>query len=251
MTAQTSECGDAAEVANPTFAHQEVAFATLKPTFSDAAGQLVVVMRATLQGAQDIATAVGEAERTAQRCKNIVQDVDSATTERESQLVHSELYRLAQRAYVNRLDDPVMRNRPSRPNSPVNGDRGAADGTTSASSSLVPTCVSTKPISEQMALETETTVMWVQQLLESVHFIGSDKALEPGSSLLSMVQPKPKHDKDYAMHRSLVLFNEKKESEKNVDELAAIFRHKALSAVAAQRSAVTPGPPQINIAQPI
>lgn len=87
----------------------------------------------------------------------------------------------------------------------------------------------------QMAQEVETTVMWVQQLLESVHFVESDTALEPGASLLSVVQPRPRHQKDEALHSSLKFFQEKKEAEAEVDEHAALFRRRALQNVAQQR----------------
>jgi len=93
-----------------------------------------------------------------------------------------------------------------------------------------------RSITSQMTEEIETTVMWVQQLLESVHFIDSDTALEPGASLLSIVQPGRRHQKDEALHQSLTLFHEKKEEEEEADEHAIFFRKHALQAVAAQRS---------------
>lgn len=82
-----------------------------------------------------------------------------------------------------------------------------------------------------MAQEVETTVMWVQQLLESVHFIESDTALDPGASLLSIVQPRLRLQKDEALQQSLQHFHEKKEAEQDVDERAALFRKRALQAM--------------------
>merc|ERR1712187_608372 len=104
-----------------------------------------------------------------------------------------------------------------------------------ASGALAP-----KNISDQMSQQIETTVMWVQQLLESVHFIESDRSLEPGASLLSIVQPRLRHQKDEARHRSLTLFEEKKETEKEIDEHAALFRRRALQAVASQSQRTQP-----------
>merc|ERR1719401_1469308 len=91
------------------------------------------------------------------------------------------------------------------------------------------------PIASQMTQEIETTVMWVQQLLESVHFVESDTALDPGASLLSIVQPRLRHQKDEALAKSLKLYNEKKEEEKEFDERAAFFRRQALEAVSQSR----------------
>lgn len=95
----------------------------------------------------------------------------------------------------------------------------------------------------EMAEEIETTVMWVQQLLESVHFIDSDTPLEPGASLLSIVQPGRRHQKDIALDQSKVVFREKKEAEEEDDDLnTAIFRRlrgEALQAVSAQRTTMS------------
>merc|ERR1712187_731071 len=99
-----------------------------------------------------------------------------------------------------------------------------------ASGALAP-----KNISDQMSQQIETTVMWVQQLLESVHFVESDEALEPGASLLSIVQPGRRHQKDIALTQSVNLFHEKKEEEEAEDE-TAVFIFQALLAVASQRS---------------
>lgn len=107
----------------------------------------------------------------------------------------------------------------------------------SGNSGMIPGGGGTKSAAVQMSQEIETTVMWVQQLLESVHFIESDTALEPGASLLSIVQPRLRHQKDEALNQSMKHFNEKKEAEKEVDERAAFFRRQALQAAIAQRNA--------------
>lgn len=95
----------------------------------------------------------------------------------------------------------------------------------------------------EMAEEIETTVMWVQQLLESVHFIDSDTPLEPGASLLSIVQPGRRHQKDIALDQSKIVFREKKEAEEEDDDLnTAIFRRlrgEALQAVSMQRTTMS------------
>lgn len=100
---------------------------------------------------------------------------------------------------------------------------------------------SEKHIALEMAEEIETTVMWVQQLLESVHFIDSDTKLEPGASLLSIVQPGRRHQKDVALHQSKKVFREKKEAEEEDDLNTSLFRRlrgEALQAVSTQRAAI-------------
>lgn len=82
-----------------------------------------------------------------------------------------------------------------------------------------------------MTEQIESTVMWVQQLLESVHFVDSDAKLDPGASLLSIVQPRLRHQKDEALMRSLKLFSEKKQEEKEFDVHAVFFRGQALKSV--------------------
>merc|ERR1712046_548788 len=95
------------------------------------------------------------------------------------------------------------------------------------------------PMAEQMAQEIETTVMWVQQLLECVHLASSpDAELEPGASLLKYLQPGRRYQKDQAVHKSTTFFHEKKEAEKEADEKAVIFRGQALAAVRAKRQAM-------------
>merc|ERR1740117_966871 len=95
---------------------------------------------------------------------------------------------------------------------------------------------SEKTLTAEMAEEIETTVMWVQQLLESVHFAQSEDVLEPGSSLLTIVQPGRRQQKDLALQQSMNLFHEKKEGEQDAeDETALLFRDQALNAVQAQR----------------
>lgn len=94
---------------------------------------------------------------------------------------------------------------------------------------------STKTLTSEMTEEIETTVMWVQQLLESVHFVESEDVLEPGASLLSIVQPGRRGQKEIALHQSVNLFHEKKEEEEDADDEAPKFRNRALQAVKAQR----------------
>jgi len=96
---------------------------------------------------------------------------------------------------------------------------------------------STTTASAEMTEEIETTVMWVQQLLESVHFVESEQSLEPGVSLLSIVQPGRRIQKDIALNQSVHLFHEKKEEEEDAEDDAPVFRGSALQTVLAQRLA--------------
>lgn len=93
----------------------------------------------------------------------------------------------------------------------------------------------TKTLTSEMAEEIETTVMWVQQLLESVHFVESEDVFEPGASLLSIVQPGRRGQKEIAVHQSVHLFHEKKEEEEDADEERSKFRNRALQAVQMRR----------------
>jgi len=91
-------------------------------------------------------------------------------------------------------------------------------------------------LTSEMAEEIETTVMWVQQLLESVHFVESDEVMEPGASLLGAVQPGRRHQKEIALSQSVHLLHEKKEEEEDAEDETAVFRSLALQTVAFQRS---------------
>jgi hypothetical protein len=82
-----------------------------------------------------------------------------------------------------------------------------------------------------MGEQVESTVMWVQQMLESVHFVDSDAQLDPGASLKSIVQPRLRHQKDEALKRSQKYFNEKKQEEKEYDVQKVFFRSQALKSV--------------------
>jgi len=93
-----------------------------------------------------------------------------------------------------------------------------------------------KTLTSEMAEEIETTVMWVQQLLESVHFVESDEVMEPGASLLGAVQPGRRHQKEIALSQSVHLLHEKKEEEEDAEDETAVFRSLALQTVSFQRS---------------
>merc|ERR1712232_1479557 len=115
------------------------------------------------------------------------------------------------------------------PNPEVGGLVNEALGGSSGSGANV----SCGTVAEQMTEQIESTVMWVQQLLESVHFVDSDAMLDPGASLVSTVQPRLRHQKDEALMRSLKLFSEKKQEEKEFDVHAVFFRGEALKSVQA------------------
>lgn len=238
-----------------------VGFATVKPKFSDASSQLVELMRATLRHAQEISVSVGEAEATAESVKEAIAMTDNVTTPAERRIVEAEIERLSASMFlwpdVDSKSDGDKRTQSMLPAlvptvaSVAHTDASvgdASDGNSAGNVGASPSEFSadvggsrpaisiggSKSVASQMNKEIERTVMWVQQLLESVHFIESDKSLEPGASLLSIVQPRLRHQKDEARHRSLTLFEEKKETEKEIDEHAALFRRRALQAVASQ-----------------
>lgn len=93
-----------------------------------------------------------------------------------------------------------------------------------------------KTLASEMAEEIETTVMWVQQLLESVHFVESNEVMEGGASLLGAVQPGRRHQKEIALTQSVNLLHEKKAEEEDAEDETAVFRSLALQTVALQRS---------------
>lgn len=246
-----------------------VAFAAIKPTFSEASAQLVEQMRATLRHAQEISTAVGEAEAAAASAREAAAVADAAVLEEELQIEREELERLLRPQERSAIPSATPSATPAPPMAPASSlalqpssvNAAAPSSASSASPSdsaaglaAVPTgshlgsaggapIGSASPrggrqesVASQMTQEVETTIMWVQQLLESVHLIESDTPLQPGASLLSIVQPRPRHQKDEALQQSLALFREKKETEEEADERAAAFRRQALEAVAAQRA---------------
>jgi len=236
-----------------------VGFATLQPNFSDASAQLVEQMRATLRQAQEIIAAVGEAESTVERTRAALIATDSAATEAELLIAESEIERLsatfgnqgvrpAQSASAHLTASSTMNLATISESAPASGPAITSEksGPLAASAAgmspladgvglALPSDGDGQSVAGQMTKEIETTVMWVQQLLESVHFTESDEALEPGASLLHIVQPRLRQQKDDAVNHSLVLFNEKKETEKDVDEHAAFFRSQALQAVSSQK----------------
>lgn len=236
-------------------------FATLKPTFSDASSQLVIRMRATLRRAQEITTTVGEAELAAQRAQAKVRLVDSLTTEAERQCVDSEIQRLADAIYGRNADKvvnpPNLVSPPKMPGAsedPIVATETREGLLPSAPKEMLTTAQSGRasvPVAEQMAQEIETTVMWVQQLLECAHLASSpDAELEPGASLLKYLQPGRRYQKDQAVHKSTEFFHEKKEAEKEADERAVIFRGHALAAVRAKRQALLQEVNMVNIPLP-
>eukprot|EP00928_Gymnodinium_smaydae_P090673 TRINITY_DN74432_c0_g1_i1.p1 TRINITY_DN74432_c0_g1~~TRINITY_DN74432_c0_g1_i1.p1 ORF type:complete len:236 (+),score=73.05 TRINITY_DN74432_c0_g1_i1:47-754(+) len=215
-----------------------IGFATVRPSGADASAQLVELMRTTLRHAQEISSAVADAEACAARARKVAAAAVASTTDRERDLAQSELERLsaALSAHAGGGASPAAVSvSPQESLAPVDAVLPAGAGADSRQ--LVPALsTGTGALAKQMSQEIETTVMWVQQLLESVHFVDSDTPLDPGASLLSVVQPRLRHQKDEALQRSLKLFNEKKEEEQEFDERAAIFRGQALQAVArAQR----------------
>ncbi|CAK0849738.1 unnamed protein product [Prorocentrum cordatum] len=96
--------------------------------------------------------------------------------------------------------------------------------------------LSQEELAAALSQEVEATVMWVQRLLESARFTGSEEALAPGASLLSVVQPRLRHQRDEALGRSRALFRDMKEAEGEADEHAAVFRRWAMEAVLAKRA---------------
>jgi len=229
-----------------------VGFATVKPRFSDASAQLVELMRATLRHAQEISVSVGEAEAIAESAKETVAMTDAATTPAERRTAESEIERLSACCAPEPPDSKADSERRAQlappaagasAGDPPSGVCGASNagsppdesGADASGPHAVTPAGGSESVASQMTQEIERTVMWVQQLLESVHFIESDRSLEPGASLLSIVQPRLRHQKDEARHRSLTLFEEKKETEKEIDEHAALFRRRALQAVSSQR----------------
>eukprot|EP00401_Gymnodinium_catenatum_P007993 CAMPEP_0117531334 /NCGR_PEP_ID=MMETSP0784-20121206/38806_1 /TAXON_ID=39447 /ORGANISM="" /LENGTH=313 /DNA_ID=CAMNT_0005327707 /DNA_START=14 /DNA_END=953 /DNA_ORIENTATION=- len=270
----------------PPFSEQ-LGFAALKPSSSEAAAQLVELMRLTLRHAQEIA--VGEAEASAVRAQKAAAAAEASTTDAERDQVEIEVERL-RAAFVgatgpspnsggagvgqdalrlvdrrfpsSRFDDGALveRTQSMRTHAApaLRGDGGGDRQSLSVGhvsqrgASASPPVEAPPPesatschgkgggspdvaVAAQMTTEIEATVMWVQQLLESVHFVESDAPLDPGASLLSIVQPRLRHQKDEALHRSLKLFSQKKEEEQEFDTQAAFFRGQALAAVAAQR----------------
>lgn len=296
---------------------ETVGFATLRDTYPEASAQLVEIMRATLQHAQEITAAVDEAEAATERAHSAVTTVDTLTTAPELKFVDAEIDKLTR--WLNRgkedtgFDKSVTRERtataatvassahnasvasvPASPAAPTT--TGAAQAAPSALSSAslpaVPAAVGSEAlamsstpapggdgqgaavpgmpgdgtplpvparsssvstvhsvaqpgragamscqgsdVSSDMVEQIETTVMWVQQLLESIHFVESDREAEPGASLLSIVQPGRRHQKEIAVAQSVNLFHEKKEEEEDAEDDAPKFRGKALQAVMAR-----------------
>jgi len=125
--------------------------------------------------------------------------------------------------------------------SPTARPRGVAGGIAAEGATSEPGGSGPQSTAAQMSQEIETTVMWVQQLLESVHSIETDTELAPGTSLLSVVQPRLRHSKDAALKKGLAQFHEKKEIEKEEEEQQALtlFRSRALEAVSATRRGIS------------
>eukprot|EP00927_Polykrikos_kofoidii_P075151 TRINITY_DN71222_c0_g1_i1.p1 TRINITY_DN71222_c0_g1~~TRINITY_DN71222_c0_g1_i1.p1 ORF type:complete len:245 (-),score=33.97 TRINITY_DN71222_c0_g1_i1:88-792(-) len=221
-----------------------VRFATLKPNSSDASAHFVELMRATLKHAQEISASVGEAEAVTAHARGVAAAVDASITEEERDRVEKEIKRLSTSLHTSQLTPHVGFQAVDGPHAGGTSARGFVDYQNTAvanpASSAGPSGhhhVPTHSTAAQMTQEIETTVMWVQQLLESVHLVESGTAVEPGSSLLSIVQPRSRHQKDEALQRSLKLFNTKKQEEKEFDEHAVIFRRQAVQAALAARSA--------------
>jgi len=222
-----------------------VGFATLKPSFPEASSHLVEQMRNTLRTAQEISVAVGEAERAADKAHAVVVATTEAETPAERRSAAAHMARLSAALAQRSADANRQADGDKSPRIASSGDKTLRSSQTTAPirfneatqlGTSVPKSSTSASISKQMTQEIETTVMWVQQFLESVHFMESDATLEPGASLLSIVQPRMRHQKDEAVQRSLTLFHEKKEDEEETDECTVHFRNQALQAVMAQRS---------------
>jgi hypothetical protein len=249
-----------------------VGFATLKNTFPDASAQLVELMRATLRHAQEITASVGDAELATEQAHTAVTTVDSMTTAAERRVVDAEIEKVTRwlnPAMQRSGNLPAGISATTAPSSnsalaasgddaalgvPQAGNGYGAGSSNGGQAGLDMSVASTAPVgstassfsnvsarnidvSGDMAEQIETTVMWVQQLLESVHFAESEEGLESGASLLSIVQPGRRTQKDNAIKNSVSLFHEKKEEEEDAEDEAPFFRFQALQAVQARAAA--------------
>eukprot|EP00929_Paragymnodinium_shiwhaense_P051113 TRINITY_DN25734_c0_g1_i2.p1 TRINITY_DN25734_c0_g1~~TRINITY_DN25734_c0_g1_i2.p1 ORF type:complete len:237 (-),score=57.46 TRINITY_DN25734_c0_g1_i2:120-830(-) len=205
-----------------------VGFATLRPTCAEASSQLVENMRATLRQAQERSQVEREIERLTALMHGGPAPPSAEHAERLPRLQSGAPTPLNK----NARDRSRFDSNEGVPSRIPEGDHFAmhwpdAQDASAHASGHSGEAAGT-PIAAQMTQQVETTVMWVQQLLESVHFVDSDQVLEPGASLLSIVQPRMRHQKEESLQRSLQAFSEKKEDEKEFDERAAFFRRQAL-----------------------